>query len=188
MLQVIAVLIDILFTSITLIFILVAYPTANRAWYWFEKKITTISSLANYAPALRAYYYHTLQEFLDDNVQYIEMRGLLTGVYNLDQTELTEFEALTLFKEVTDEFVANNPNFWGGKYIYAPHRFHPNSQIQNMLNQAIQMKEMYQDYFAGFDLVGQEDIGTPLIEFLPELLNGAANGVRYFFHSGETGK
>ena len=53
---------------------------------------------------------------------------------------------------------------------------------------AVQMKANHPDFFAGFDLVGQEDIGTPLLGFLPELLDAAAKGIRFFFHAGETGE
>jgi len=56
------------------------YPDADAAWYFFEKKITTISGIANYEPAFRAFYYETLNEFYRDNVSYIEMRGLLNEV------------------------------------------------------------------------------------------------------------
>lgn len=49
------------------------------------------------------------------------------------------------------------------------------------------MKDTFPDYFAGFDLVGQEDKGTPLLGFLPQLLNATSRGIKFFFHSGETG-
>lgn len=38
---------------------------------------------------------------------------------------------------------------------------------------------------AGFDLVGQEELGRPLKDFIPQLLN-LAEDVDFFFHAGET--
>lgn len=38
---------------------------------------------------------------------------------------------------------------------------------------------------AGFDLVGQEELGRPLKDFVPELLKLPAN-IKFFFHGGET--
>jgi len=49
------------------------------------------------------------------------------------------------------------------------------------------MKQTFPDYFAGFDLVGQEDKGTPLLGFLPQLLAAIDKNIKFFFHSGETG-
>ena len=42
-------------------------------------------------------------------------------------------------------------------------------------------------FFIGMDLVGQEDLGRPLINFVKELLE-AKNRTKmdYFFHAGET--
>ncbi|ODN05647.1 Adenosine deaminase CECR1, partial [Orchesella cincta] len=164
----------------------VAYPDTNAAWDFFEKKITTISGIINYDKALKDNYYQVLQQHYDDNVMYIEMRGLLSDVYTLNQTPLTTLETLRLFKETSDEFVRDHPDFWGAKYIYAPHRFHTPDTLQEMVNNASTMKATFPDYFAGFDLVGQEDKGTPLIGFLPQLLDAASKDIKFFFHSGET--
>jgi len=49
------------------------------------------------------------------------------------------------------------------------------------------MKENFGSFFAGFDMVGQEDKGGPLLQFVPQLLEASAQGLPFFFHSGETG-
>lgn len=54
------------------------------------------------------------------------------------------------------------------------------------------MKQMYPEVIAGFDLVGQEDLGRPLADLTPELFwfkkSCAENGVDipFYFHAGET--
>jgi len=48
-------------------------------------------------------------------------------------------------------------------------------------------QRQFPDVVAGFDLVGQEDLGPPLSKFLSELLSGLDNpDLKYFFHAGET--
>jgi adenosine deaminase CECR1 len=142
--------------------------------------------MGNFEPALRAYYYNTLKYHHMDNVMYIEMRGLLSSIYRLDQTELSAIETLRVLKEETDRFLGDYPDFFGAKYIYAPHRFNTPGDIGNMIEQAIGMETEMPEYFAGFDLVGQEDKGTPLLGFLTQLLNATDMGVKFFFHAGET--
>jgi len=43
---------------------------------------------------------------------------------------------------------------------------------------------------AGFDLIGFEDEGHPLVYFIDELLSPSQRGIDlpYFFHAGETSK
>lgn len=61
----------------------VEYPNTNVAWNLFEKKITTAAGMGDYLPAYLQYYYDTLKYHLDDNVMYIEMRGLLNSVNSI---------------------------------------------------------------------------------------------------------
>ena len=42
-------------------------------------------------------------------------------------------------------------------------------------------------FFIGFDLVGQEDRGQPLIDFADEFIDAKNfTDLQYFFHAGET--
>ena len=38
------------------------------------------------------------------------------------------------------------------------------------LKLAAELQDQYPDFVVGFDLVGQEDLGRPLVEFAPQLL------------------
>lgn len=59
------------------------------------------------------------------------------------------------------------------------------------MKQCIAMKKLYPDLIAGYDLVGQEDLGRPLAELVPELFwfkkRCLEEGVDipFFFHAGE---
>ena len=60
------------------------------------------------------------------------------------------------------------------------------------MKECIRMKQTFPDLIAGFDLVGHEDIGRPLVDLLPELFwfkkRCVEEGVNipFFFHAGET--
>lgn len=49
----------------------------------------------------------------------------------------------------------------------------------------MQLIELYPNFVIGFDLVGQEDKGEPLIKFADQLNNVNLN-IKFFFHAGET--
>ena len=52
----------------------------NTVWHSFEGVLDRANGLINYAPVFRDYYYEALDSFRKDNVQYIEVRGLLPDV------------------------------------------------------------------------------------------------------------
>lgn len=78
-----------------------------------------------------------------------------------------------------------HPDFIGAKIIYAPRRAVDNERVDYYLKTMVQLKQLYPDFVAGFDLVGQEDKGKPLTEFANKL-NAVDPKIQYFFHAGET--
>ena len=72
--------------------------------------------------------------------------------------------------------------------IYPPARNTDPATITSYIQNAVKLIEAFPDFILGFDLVGQEDIGKPLIEFISEILFGLEQnpGLRLFFHAGET--
>jgi len=64
------------------------------------------------------------------------------------------------------------------------------SSIAVALKDTIKLRAEFPDYMVGFDIVGQEDSGPPLIYFIEKLLIPSQTGVDlpYFFHAGETSK
>lgn len=56
------------------------YPNTDVVWQRFYALFGASDGLVFYEPVFKAYFYEALQEFYDDNVQYIEFRGLLTKV------------------------------------------------------------------------------------------------------------
>lgn len=75
--------------------------------------------------------------------------------------------------------------------IYTALRLLDKRSIVTSMKQCIEVKKAYPDMIAGFDLVGQEDIGRPLADLTPELFwfrkRCVEEGVEipFFFHAGE---
>lgn len=59
------------------------------------------------------------------------------------------------------------------------------TNLEAFLQLAKEIKNNIPETFAGFDLVGQEDLGKPLIDFISQLIT-ASKDISYFFHAGET--
>ena len=96
---------------------------------------------------------------------------------------------LNVYKKITDRFVKTYQNdFYGAKMIYVQRRTANNGDIEKAVNEGIYLKKKYPEIFAGFDLVGQEDTGNPLLYYINELLIPSHTGadLPYFFHAGET--
>ena len=58
----------------------VAYPTSDAAWERFLQLFLTGYGLVFYAPVFEKFYYQSLLELYEDNVQYVELRGNLPPV------------------------------------------------------------------------------------------------------------
>ncbi|XP_046633140.1 adenosine deaminase 2-like [Daphnia pulicaria] len=163
------------------------YPNINSVWTAFENTLIAASGIITYAPVFTDYFYQGLQSFYDDNVQYIEIRTTLPLVYDLDGTFTDEVQVTQLYKDTFDRFKSDNPDFSGAKIIFAPLRRVDTATMTKYLQLASQLKVQFPDVVAGFDLVGQEDLGPPLKDFLSQFLAGAADpNLHYFFHAGET--
>lgn len=60
-------------------------------------------------------------------------------------------------------------------------------KIRKNIQLAINLSVEMPDFFIGFDLVGQEDLGKPLVDFAEDLLWAKNNtGLQFYFHAGET--
>ena len=162
------------------------YPNINSVWTAFENTLIATSGIVTYAPVFSDYFYQGLQSFYDDNVQYLEIRTVLPTVYYLNGTVLDELGVAGLYKATFDKFKLDHPDFTGAKIIFAPLRRVDNGTMARYLSVAGELVARYPDIVAGFDLVGQEDLGPPLRDFLGQLVASAGSGVKYFFHAGET--
>ncbi|XP_059490972.1 adenosine deaminase 2-like isoform X2 [Neocloeon triangulifer] len=166
------------------------YPNVNVAWEYFSKLFDVTGGLLSHTPVFRDYFTQTLRELKDDNVQYLELRGLMLPTYNLDGSTLDTMQVATLYAEANAEFSGQQvPGEWfGSRFIYAPTRNVDNATVDTYVQTAEALIRAHPNYLAGFDLVGQEDKGRPLVEFINQMfdLRAQVPDVKFFFHAGET--
>ncbi|XP_072934316.1 adenosine deaminase 2-like [Epargyreus clarus] len=161
------------------------YSDINIIWTKFQKIFMTAGTMLTYMPVWEQYFYDSLKALRDDNVMYFEVRSVLPELYDLDGNVYNSVETAVAYKRALDKFMNDYPDFIGAKLIYAPLRRVDAKVIKDSIRVAREIKRKLPDFLAGFDLVGQEDLGEPIKDFLPELIE-ASNEIDYFFHAGET--
>lgn len=119
--------------------------------------------------------------------------------YRLGQ-EVPESNYSHMFTVIDEEIKAfqaspEGRGFWGLRMIWTSLRIWDQKSIVQNMDHAITTKIEFPHLLSGFDLVGQEDLGRPLADVLPELFwfrkqlaeEGLAEGAMpFFFHAGET--
>ncbi|XP_058831688.1 adenosine deaminase 2-like [Topomyia yanbarensis] len=161
------------------------YKSINDVWGKFQEIFNLLYPIINYEPVWRQYFYDCLEQLYDDNVQYLEIRGVLPPVYDLSGKIYSPEEIIQIYINETERFKQSHPQFIGVKIIYAPVRFANDTTFDGYLETVRDLHQKFPNFLAGFDLVGQEDTGRPLIDFVPQLLT-LPDSIRFFFHAGET--
>ncbi|KAH8303630.1 hypothetical protein KR018_009177 [Drosophila ironensis] len=169
---------------------LTLYPTKkfednNAAWSTFMDIFGLLDGLVLYAPVWADYYYSALEEFYEDGVQYLEFRSLLPTLYDLDGSQYTPLDTVRIYVETLEKFKETHPDFIGSRMIYAPLRNTNPEGVTGYIETLKEIKAKYPDFVAGFDLVGQEELGRPLRDFIDELLV-IPQDIDFYFHAGET--
>ncbi|XP_013184044.2 adenosine deaminase 2-like [Amyelois transitella] len=161
------------------------YTDINAVWKRFQYFFIATHGLLTYKPIWEQYFYDSLKAVREDNIMYLEVRSVLPELYDLYGNKYDAIATAQSYKDVLDRFMNDYPDFYGAKLIYAPLRLVDRATIRGKLEIAKEIKRKFPDFFAGFDIVGQEDLGAPSKTFLPEFVE-YSNEVDYFFHAGET--
>ena len=69
-----------------------AYPNSNTAWTKFLSLFESLDGLLSFEPIFRAFYYQSLTEFYEDNVQYLEFRSVFLPVSTSNNIFFSVFE------------------------------------------------------------------------------------------------
>jgi adenosine deaminase CECR1 len=161
------------------------YETINEIWNKFTNALRAALGIITYKPVFTDYFKEALKEFAADGVQYVEFRTTLPPVYELDGSSYMPLEVALMYQDHSNQFLTDNPEFCGIKMIFAPVRHVNESTVENDLMIARMLQDEMPQFFAGFDLVAQEDVGFPLADFIEPLLE-TRQYIDYFFHAGET--
>lgn len=157
----------------------------DSCWRQFQNIFMFITPMLSYRPVFEDHFYRGLQELYEDNVMYIELRSTLPQLYDLDGRTYSERELVTIYRNTTERFKQDHPDFIGAKVIYAPLRAVDRATAARYVATMTELHNEFPDFVAGFDLVGQEDKGKTL-EHFSDLLGGMNKTIKFFFHAAET--
>lgn len=188
----------------------------NDVWRKFQSCFGIIASLLHYEPVYRIFLRRMFTDLLEDGVQYVDIRSAFLIPFYREGCESPDKDyeyMLGILEDEIDSFKKSEhgQRFWGARMIWtAIRQFDTKKVVESTqlplpyyryevmltkttgMEECIDMKLVYPDLIAGFDLVGQEDLGRPLADLTPELFwfkkTCAEVGVDipFFFHAGET--
>jgi len=169
----------------------------NAIWRKFMSCFPILGSLQAYEPIFRKFIRNILSQLHEDGVKWVDVRSVFTQPFTragVDRPDENFDGMLAAMQEEIDAFVASKEGkgFWGARLIWTSIRALSDRGVVEDMKECIRLKQLFPDLIAGYDLVGQEDLGRSLVELTPLLFwfkkRCAEEGVEipFFFHSGET--
>ncbi|KKA30028.1 hypothetical protein TD95_001512 [Thielaviopsis punctulata] len=148
--------------------------TVDGAWTKFNGRTRMMKGLFNYEQAYITYTDKLLEYFVDNNIQYAEIRpNFMANNQLFDENGIRKVENSGIMDIIIQRFEKFNENrcegtrLQGLKVIYCfPRSFSP-EKVAAALKECLAFKKnpTYAPYIAGFDLVGEEGKGRPLKDF-----------------------
>ncbi|KAI9789922.1 MAG: hypothetical protein M1816_005691 [Peltula sp. TS41687] len=168
----------------------------NAVWRKFAGIFRILGTIIYYEPIFRAFVTRMCRQLLDDGVRWMDFRVAFFFPYRRTDCETPEpdcKEAVRVLGEEIEKFKnsEDGKGFWGARMIWTTIRSFSTKDIVASMKQCIAAKKAYPHLIAGFDLVGQEDLGRPLKDLTPELFwfrkRCVEEGLEipFFFHAGE---
>lgn len=166
-------------------------------WDRFHACFQVLDSIIHYEPIWTALIQRVLKQLLDDGIRYVELRAVFRCPMYRAHSEDQDEDYESLFQILHDQIEAfkqspDGKQFWDARLIFTDVRSFSTQQIIQGMTTCLEMKQLFPDLIAGYDIVGEEDQGRPLTDLLPELFwfkkSCAEHGVEipFFFHAGET--
>ncbi|KAF7587271.1 cat eye syndrome chromosome region, candidate 1 [Aspergillus hancockii] len=141
-------------------------------WRKFASCFRSIAGLFYTEPIFRRCVPRLLQQLHDDGIKYVELRLALGHPFyreGFDVGDPNFSYFFQCFQEEIQSYMSSpqGAGFWGARMIWTAIRGLPEELIKESMVQCLAYKEAYPSVIAGFDFVGQEDLGHPLVDLLP---------------------
>lgn len=136
------------------------------AWERFDTHTQIMKGLFNYMAAYKEYTRKCLEEFVNDNIQYAEIRPNFmknNQVWHNDgEAQINNFGIMDLIIGVYEKFQRDHGGkvFKGLKIIYCTPRSFDTTQVKFALDECLDMKlSKYGKYIAGKSTLGLQNFG-----------------------------
>lgn len=172
------------------------YHGVDAIWEIFMRTFPIINSILMYEPIFRSCLRRLLAQLAADGIRYVDFRVAFVFEYRKEHCDAPEdgyTEFCRVFLEEVERFKSTETGsrFYGARIIWTTGRFFPDGEIIESMKRCIEAKQAFPELICGFDLVGQEDQGRPLVDLVPLLFwfrkRCAEEEVEipFIFHAGE---
>jgi adenosine deaminase CECR1 len=158
------------------------FPTVNSAWNSFQPIFFVMSGLFLYRPYHEVYAEESMRILSEDNVQYVELRANLVDFVLYEKNQTEHRDNIDVFLEIWEK--AARKYGIGLKFIQSTLRNSDPDVVELKLRKTQELRRDSSKIIAAFDLVGQEDLGRPLIDFVDVFAK--YEDVPLALHAGET--
>ncbi|MEL7263537.1 MAG: hypothetical protein AAFP69_01835 [Planctomycetota bacterium] len=162
----------------------------TKPWQIFIESFSKVNNFISYQPAFQAYFEDTFQTYIDDNIDYVEMRTGVGTLFDLKGNEWASEEQILQYRQALQRFQERHPHF-NMRLIINNYRGVQGVHLNRALDFATRMHVKHPEFVIGFDLVGEENMNTPtrsIVGAVVQLQSGNEGGptIPLYFHDGET--
>ncbi|KAL8872997.1 MAG: hypothetical protein Q9174_001470 [Haloplaca sp. 1 TL-2023] len=168
----------------------------DAIWDKFRNCFLILGSMLSYEPVFRASLQRLFHQLSEDGIQWADFRMAFVAKFRRegqDEPDETQDALFRAFDEELNRFQATEQGkgWWGCRFIWTTLRNYPKKEMVEHMKQCIAIKKAFPHLVAGYDVVGQEDMGRSLADLTPELFwfkkRCMEEGVDipFFFHAGE---
>jgi adenosine deaminase CECR1 len=126
--------------------------TTSRIWKRFDVSTRMIKGLFSYESAFKAYTRACIEDFINDNIQYAEIRPNFPSNALLADDGTREIDNTGLLQIIADEIEHQKETgryFGGMKVIYCTPRSFTNEAIKESLDECIELKKKFPELLCG---------------------------------------